>query len=176
MLAFTGALLFSATASAQSPNEDASRRMEVAALAPVPAGADIRIEALDPETLTSVVCGRASSSADEKSSSSSRVSLSVDDSCVKGNSGNLRICWADNQCQVFQFKAGETVDLGELTTEKVEGIPQAGLTNHVEDSALGGWAARLRLLGYATLLLGFGGLLIAGHAFVRKHRNQPVQG
>ncbi len=80
------------------------------------------IEALDPGTLKSVICGATPTSRNPQSSSSSRASLVISEQCVKANSGNVRLCWSDSACAVIDFRPGRSVDLGTLTTEVEQGL------------------------------------------------------
>jgi hypothetical protein len=100
-------------ATAQSPPED-TRPIVVTGPAPVAAGSDIVIEALDPVTIRQVECARVKTSAVAGDTANSRFSLTLDPQCMKSNSGNLRVCWGPGLCQGVEVKPGETVDLGTL--------------------------------------------------------------
>jgi len=97
--------------------------MVISGQVPAPAGTPITVEVLDPTTIQGTQCANTTSTGGNASSSAFTVIVSAD--CVKGVSGNLRICWGQNRCSAVEFQAG-TVDVGLLSTEVEQGVPEGG--------------------------------------------------
>ena len=145
-----------------APQAVGSETMVVSGIVPVTPGAPIVIEALDPVTIRGIECARSQSvAAPDAGPASSRFSLTVDRSCVRRVSGNLRVCWGDQKCQGIEFEPGRRVELGALTPKPSVAFPPdagSGPDDHAAGSSGSVLSHALGVAGLviATLALGFG--------------------
>ncbi len=152
------------TPASATPQATDTETMTVSGIAPVAPGASIVIEALDPVTIRNVECARIPSvAASDAPQGSSRFSLTVDRSCVRRVSGNLRVCWAEGKCQGIDFAPGRQIDLGSLTfkpsaafppdTGNGPDSPAAGSSNDTLPYALGASGLAVAALALTSALL-----------------------
>jgi hypothetical protein len=142
--------------------------MVVTAIVPVPAGTIVHLNVLEGPSLRSIPCDQAASEqSDGLPANQSRVTFTVERSaCVAPNSGNLRICWTDTECDNFTFQAGESVDLGLLPRPVVNTPPNAG---GGEETRGRGVADTLNMAGYGALAIGLLGFVV-GVVAARRRR------
>lgn len=126
----TAAGLLSATSAARTQTPPAGPgSMLVVALIPAPSGTSVTVEALDVPTIRPVKCttGLSSPVPGAVDGTSSQISVLINrSSCVEDHSGNLRVCWAANECSAFDYEDGKTVDRGLLSTNVVQYAPDGG--------------------------------------------------
>ncbi|MDE3094919.1 MAG: hypothetical protein KGK07_02835 [Chloroflexota bacterium] len=159
------------TTATQTPPAATAGSMVVTALAPVPAGTTVRLEAINGQTLRTVLCREAATVADPSSAAASRATFIVDPASCAGppRLGDLRICWGATECQIFRFEPGKSVDLGLLTTFVVQHPPSVGGGFGAPASGpdrLGRW---LRWGAGTLFVLGVAGLLASG-VLLRRRR------
>lgn len=156
------------------PNQDMQDTMVVTGVVPIPAGGQVRVEALDPVTMQGVECTRTRTAADERAGTdASRFTLTVNRACFEGLAANLRVCWAVAACAPITFEPGKAIDIGRLEAEFfMPSPPEVG--SGFPDTAGregGGLSSRgLTVAGFALLALGV--VAIAGHVGVRFVRSR----
>ena len=143
--------------------------MIIDGVAPVPAGSEVRIEALDPVAIRGVECSKTLSVAAELPSSS-RFSITVNRSCFANLAANLRICWGPDMCQAFDFEGARRVNLGTLSVRAPEVIvPDAGGALHAEDGGGTSMDPTVLLLGGVLMIAG---IFVSSISFART-RSKP---
>jgi hypothetical protein len=138
--------------------------MAIEAIVPAIENTTVRVEVLDPVTITNSVCveSATSRSANGKADESA-ASIVIPSSCTEGKSGNMRICWTKDDCVGFEFVKGQAVNLGQLKSEFFLPEPPAtgvGPAHVHEDSRLA------RLLQVAALSTIIGATAMVALAFV----------
>jgi len=155
---------------AATPPATTPRSMTVTALVPAPPGTDVRLEALDPATIQSVLCASATSTAetgDATGGTTSRVTFVVDKAaCVAPYSGNLRICWSATACSAFEYEDGISKDLGLLSTAVTSSLPSVGDGALASGGRPGPWRALV-----ASGLLALFGLTVGAFGLLRRRAN-----